>query len=68
MNSNVMKRCATPLIAAALAAAGLGVAVPAAAAAVLAPAAAAPAPLRVMPLGDSITWGVGSPSGNSAYC
>lgn len=28
-------------------------------------AAAAPASLRVMPLGDSITWGVGSPSGNS---
>ncbi|WP_329327539.1 ricin-type beta-trefoil lectin domain protein [Streptomyces mirabilis] len=27
--------------------------------------AAAPAALRVMPLGDSITWGVGSPSGNS---
>ncbi|MEU6439574.1 hypothetical protein [Streptomyces sp. NPDC047046] len=26
---------------------------------------AAPAPLRVMPLGNSITWGVGSPSGNS---
>lgn len=29
------------------------------------PSAAAPAALRVMPLGDSITWGVGSPSGNS---
>ncbi|KIF71533.1 ricin B lectin [Streptomyces sp. AcH 505] len=28
-------------------------------------AAAAPASLRVLPLGDSITWGVGSPSGNS---
>ncbi|WP_239096432.1 SGNH/GDSL hydrolase family protein [Streptomyces sp. SID11385] len=28
-------------------------------------ASAAPAPLRVMPLGNSITWGVGSPSGNS---
>lgn len=28
-------------------------------------AAAAPTPLRLMPLGDSITWGVGSPSGNS---
>ncbi|MEU3342122.1 ricin-type beta-trefoil lectin domain protein [Streptomyces sp. NPDC002144] len=27
--------------------------------------AAAPTPLRLMPLGDSITWGVGSPSGNS---
>ncbi|MEU4877690.1 ricin-type beta-trefoil lectin domain protein [Streptomyces sp. NPDC021608] len=27
--------------------------------------AAAPAALRLMPLGDSITWGVGSPSGNS---
>ncbi|MFJ6465547.1 GDSL-type esterase/lipase family protein [Streptomyces sp. NPDC091387] len=31
-----------------------------------APAAAAtPTALRVMPLGDSITWGIGSPSGNS---
>jgi lysophospholipase L1-like esterase len=28
-------------------------------------AAAAPAALRLMPLGDSIPWGVGSPSGNS---
>lgn len=27
--------------------------------------AAAPASLRLMPLGNSITWGVGSPSGNS---
>ncbi|MEU3466112.1 ricin-type beta-trefoil lectin domain protein [Streptomyces sp. NPDC006733] len=27
--------------------------------------AAAPATLRLLPLGDSITWGVGSPSGNS---
>ncbi|WP_334586745.1 SGNH/GDSL hydrolase family protein [Streptomyces sp. B21-083] len=27
--------------------------------------ATAPAALRLMPLGDSITWGVGSPSGNS---
>ncbi|MFG2574105.1 ricin-type beta-trefoil lectin domain protein [Streptomyces sp. NPDC048481] len=27
--------------------------------------AAAPTALRLMPLGDSITWGVGSPSGNS---
>ncbi|WP_245178625.1 SGNH/GDSL hydrolase family protein [Streptomyces montanisoli] len=30
-----------------------------------APAAAAPASLRVMPLGDSITWGIGSSTGNS---
>jgi lysophospholipase L1-like esterase len=28
------------------------------------PAAASPTPLRVMPLGDSITWGVGSSTGN----
>ncbi|UWE07808.1 ricin-type beta-trefoil lectin domain protein [Actinacidiphila bryophytorum] len=28
-------------------------------------AAAAPAPLRLMPLGDSITWGVGSSTGDS---
>ncbi|MFC9330289.1 ricin-type beta-trefoil lectin domain protein [Kitasatospora sp. NPDC057015] len=27
--------------------------------------AAAPAALRLLPLGDSITWGIGSPSGNS---
>ncbi|MCZ4125358.1 ricin-type beta-trefoil lectin domain protein [Streptomyces sp. H39-S7] len=38
---------------------------PATGAETAAPAAAAPAALRVMPLGDSITWGVGSPSGNS---
>jgi lysophospholipase L1-like esterase len=66
MRSNVMKRCAPPLVAVAMAAAGLGGAVPAAAAAsALSPAAAQPASLRLMPLGDSITWGVGSPSGNS---
>ncbi|MEE4543109.1 ricin-type beta-trefoil lectin domain protein [Streptomyces sp. V4-01] len=60
------------LIAAMAAALGLGAALPAVAAAANAPAAgastpaaAAPATLRVMPLGDSITWGVGSPSGNS---
>ncbi|WP_073502484.1 SGNH/GDSL hydrolase family protein [Actinacidiphila paucisporea] len=49
------------------AALGLGATLPAmAGTAVTGPrAAAAPAPLRVMPLGDSITWGVGSPSGNS---
>ncbi|WP_333737973.1 ricin-type beta-trefoil lectin domain protein [Streptomyces sp. IBSBF 2806] len=50
---------------------GTGVALPAAAATGAEPprsavrVAAAPAALRVMPLGDSITWGVGSPSGNS---
>ncbi|MGW2613439.1 ricin-type beta-trefoil lectin domain protein [Streptomyces sp. NPDC001500] len=50
---------------------GLGGALPAAAGAGGEPppstvrTAAAPTPLRLMPLGDSITWGVGSPSGNS---
>lgn len=56
------------LVAATTAALGLGVALLTAAAgsaaAAPAPAAAAPASLRVMPLGDSITWGLGSPSGN----
>ncbi|MFI9565892.1 ricin-type beta-trefoil lectin domain protein [Streptomyces rishiriensis] len=66
------------LVAAALTTAlGTGAALPAAAAdagagpprsavrAAAVRAAVAPAALRVMPLGDSITWGVGSPSGNS---
>jgi lysophospholipase L1-like esterase len=57
------------LLAAALAAAlGAGAALPAAAATTGARAAAAPAAtataLRLMPLGDSITWGYASPSGN----
>ncbi|SCD85936.1 Lysophospholipase L1 [Streptomyces sp. DvalAA-14] len=64
MNGTVMKKYAAPLVAAVLAAAGLGAAGPAVAAAA-APTAAQPASLRLMPLGDSITWGVGSPSGNS---
>ncbi|MFC1435730.1 ricin-type beta-trefoil lectin domain protein [Streptacidiphilus sp. N1-3] len=66
MKSNVVNRYATPMVAVAMAAAGLGAAVPATAApAALGPAAVQPASLRLMPLGDSITWGVGSPSGNS---
>ncbi|MEE4543149.1 ricin-type beta-trefoil lectin domain protein [Streptomyces sp. V4-01] len=49
---------------------GVALALPAAATAAQAPsaapqAAAAPATLRVMPLGDSITWGIGSSTGNS---
>ncbi|MEU5314102.1 ricin-type beta-trefoil lectin domain protein [Streptomyces sp. NPDC021562] len=66
-----MKRTSTALLAVAMtAAAGIGTASPAAAAtgtgspASTARAAAAPTALRLMPLGDSITWGVGSPSGN----
>jgi lysophospholipase L1-like esterase len=52
---------ATAVSAAAVAGALTAGALPAAAA----PAsAAAPAPLRLMPLGDSITWGVGSSNGN----
>lgn len=38
---------------------------PAADASRAAPSVTAPASLRLMPLGNSITWGVGSPSGNS---
>ncbi|MFG1811587.1 ricin-type beta-trefoil lectin domain protein [Streptomyces sp. NPDC049040] len=55
------------LVVAMAAAVGMGTALPVAAAGASAPApaAAAPASLRLMPLGDSITWGVGSPSGNS---
>ncbi|MEV8527298.1 MULTISPECIES: ricin-type beta-trefoil lectin domain protein [unclassified Streptomyces] len=65
-----MKKYWMPLAAALTAAIGLSGALPAAAATGgKAPsatgAAAAPAGLRLMPLGDSITWGVGSPSGNS---
>ncbi|MFE3408095.1 ricin-type beta-trefoil lectin domain protein [Streptomyces mirabilis] len=66
-----MKKYAAPLAAALTAALGVGTALPAAAATGTEPppsavrAAATPAGLRLMPLGDSITWGVGSPSGNS---
>ncbi|WP_053851530.1 SGNH/GDSL hydrolase family protein [Streptomyces sp. NRRL B-24085] len=65
-----MKKYWAPLAAALTATLGLGAAWPGAATAAEAPpsatrTAAAATPLRVMPLGDSITWGVGSPSGNS---
>ncbi|MER7927354.1 ricin-type beta-trefoil lectin domain protein [Streptomyces sp. NPDC096057] len=66
-----MKKCSVSLAAALTAALAIGAATPAASATVTGAqpsaegAAAAPAPLRLMPLGDSITWGVGSPSGNS---
>ncbi|MFB7508917.1 GDSL-type esterase/lipase family protein, partial [Streptomyces broussonetiae] len=66
-----MKKYATPLAAALTAALGVGTALPAAAATGTEPppsaarSAATPADVRLMPLGDSITWGVGSPSGNS---
>ncbi|MFC1414795.1 ricin-type beta-trefoil lectin domain protein [Streptacidiphilus sp. N1-1] len=44
---------------------GMGTALPAMAAnGAVTSSAAAATPLRLMPLGDSITWGVGSPSGN----
>ncbi|MFF4209314.1 ricin-type beta-trefoil lectin domain protein [Streptomyces sp. NPDC001796] len=64
-----MKKYSAPLAAALAAALGIGCALPAAAGAGTeappsAVRAAAPALLRLMPLGDSITWGVGSPSGN----
>ncbi|WP_030948947.1 SGNH/GDSL hydrolase family protein [Streptomyces sp. NRRL S-646] len=66
-----MKKYSALLAAALTAAVGTGTALPAAAAtgtgspASAARAAAASTALRLMPLGDSITWGVGSPSGNS---
>ncbi|WP_405878705.1 ricin-type beta-trefoil lectin domain protein [Streptomyces sp. NBC_01136] len=65
-----MRKYWAPLAATLTAVLGLSAALPAAAAAggeapSSAGAAAAPATLRLMPLGDSITWGVGSPSGNS---
>src|SRR4051794_23956151 len=62
-----MKKYWAPLAAVLTATPGMGAVLPAAAAtAPAAPAsAAAPASLRLMPLGDSITWGVGSSSGNS---
>jgi len=62
-----MKKYWAPLAAVLTATLGMGAVWPAAAATgTAAPAsAAAPASLRLMPLGDSITWGVGSSSGNS---
>jgi len=65
-----MKKYSALLAAALTAALGVATALPAAAAGTGQPpsadrAAAAPAALRLMPLGDSITWGVGSSSGNS---
>ncbi|MFD8304451.1 ricin-type beta-trefoil lectin domain protein [Streptomyces sp. NPDC059690] len=68
-----MKKHSVPLAVALTAVLGIGAASPAAAGAGSGPpssahraaAPAAPATLRLMPLGDSITWGVGSPSGNS---
>lgn len=66
-----MKTYSALLAAALTAALGVGAASPATAAAGSgsppsgARLAAAPATVRLMPLGDSITWGVGSPSGNS---
>ncbi|MEU6511446.1 MULTISPECIES: SGNH/GDSL hydrolase family protein [unclassified Streptomyces] len=64
-----MKKYAASLAVALTAALGVGTNLPAAAATGTEPPpsaarAAAPAALRLMPLGDSITWGVGSPSGN----
>ncbi|MHA6757148.1 ricin-type beta-trefoil lectin domain protein [Streptacidiphilus sp. PAMC 29251] len=54
------------LVAVATAALSVGAALPADASSPDAQAAAAaPASLRVMPLGDSITWGIGSSTGNS---
>jgi lysophospholipase L1-like esterase len=67
-----MKRSTAGLIAALAAAVSLGTAAPAMAGTTPAAphaapraAAATPTPLRLMPLGDSITWGVGSSTGNS---
>ncbi|MGW2237214.1 GDSL-type esterase/lipase family protein, partial [Streptomyces sp. NPDC001759] len=68
-----MKKHCVPMAVALSAVLGIGAASPAVAATGSAPTssanravvAAAPAALRLLPLGDSITWGVGSPSGNS---
>lgn len=69
-----MKRLKAVLTASAVAALGTVVTLPTATASTTMPSAAAtasrasaaaPAPLRLMPLGNSITWGIGSPSGNS---
>ncbi|MEU1268406.1 ricin-type beta-trefoil lectin domain protein [Streptomyces sp. NPDC005799] len=65
-----MKKCSVSLAAALTAALAIGAAPPAASATATrtpssAEGAAAPTSVRLMPLGDSITWGVGSPSGNS---
>ncbi|WP_437112885.1 ricin-type beta-trefoil lectin domain protein [Streptomyces longwoodensis] len=67
-----MKRLSAALVVSMTALLSAGVVLPAGAAAppaadgaLRASSAAAPASLRLMPLGDSITWGVGSPSGNS---
>ncbi|MET7694489.1 ricin-type beta-trefoil lectin domain protein [Streptomyces sp. NPDC005483] len=64
-----MKKYRAPSAAALTATLVMGAAWPAAATAAetqpSAVRAAAATPLRLMPLGDSITWGVGSPSGNS---
>ena len=60
------KTSTAALLAALTVTCGLAAALPATAAeAEPRAAAAAPASLRVLPLGDSITWGIGSPSGNS---
>lgn len=64
-----MKKYWAPLAVALTAALGVATALPAAAATSTGPPssavrAAAPSPVRLMPLGNSITWGVGSPSGN----
>lgn len=65
-----MKKFWAPFAVALTAALGVGTALPAAAATRTGPpsdavrAVAAASAVRLMPLGDSITWGVGSPSGN----
>ncbi|NUQ96778.1 MAG: hypothetical protein HOY79_09500 [Streptomyces sp.] len=64
-----MKKHSAPMVATLTAALAVAGALPAAAATTTgarasAVQAATPAPLRLMPLGDSITWGYASPSGN----
>ncbi|WP_405848887.1 ricin-type beta-trefoil lectin domain protein [Streptomyces sp. NBC_01518] len=60
-----MKMYSAALAAALTAVLGVAAALPVAAATGTPSSAASPATVRLMPLGDSITWGVGSPSGNS---
>jgi lysophospholipase L1-like esterase len=60
-----MKKYTLGVVTALTAALSMGAALPAMASTESAQAATAPAGLRVMPLGDSITWGAGSSTGNS---
>ncbi len=59
-----MKRLVLTVVSVILGALGVALAAPAGAAGPASVRPAAAASLRLMPLGDSITWGVGSSTGN----